>query len=223
MTNERPAPASPQLRFVLYILVYSLPVFIIIAGCGLLLVRSLVPSLGGVGASVVAGLIVLTVVAFYIRAHRRLRARERVVIARPVEEVFRRIATECFATRAEVIARAVPPGTSFTVEQTSAGPVGVGTTGHELIELDGQRGEWFYLVTAYDPPRCFTLTLTLPPAPVQLHIRYDLAPVLGGTQLTVTSDFAPLGQWRFFTPYYSRRYEGYIRGRAARWKEFLEA
>ncbi len=223
MTDERPSPASPPLRFVLQSLLYNLRILIIVGGLSLFLIRFLVPVLGGVGAAAVAGLLLLGVVAFYVRAHWRLRARERVVIARPVEEVFRRIATEFFSTRAQGIARVVPPGTPYTVEQTSAGPVGVGTTGHELIELNGQRSEWFFLVTAYDPPRRFARTATPPRASAHIHVRYDLAPVPGGTQLTATSDFAPLGLWRLFTPFYYRRYGGYIRGRAARWKEFLEA
>ncbi len=222
MSNTNQAPAPP-LRSVLYVLIYSLGILLFIGGTSLLLVRSLVPVFGVVGAALVDGVVLAGVVAFYMRSHRRMRARERVVIARPVEEVFRRIATECFVTRAQVIARTVPPGTPFTVEQTSAEPVGVGTTGHELIELNGQRSEWFYLVTAYDPPRRFTSIATLPSAPVQLHIRYDLTSVPGGTQLTATSDFVPLGLWRLFTPFYYRRYGAYTRGRAARLKEFLEA
>jgi hypothetical protein len=222
MSNINPAPAPP-LRFVLHVLIYSVWILIIVGGLSLFLIRSLVPVLGGVGAAVVGGVVLAGIVALYVRAHRRLRTRERIIVARPVAEVFHQLATEFFTTRAQSIARHTPPGTAFTVEQTSAGPFGVGTTGHEVVELNGQRSEWFYHVTVYDPPRTFARTATSPQAPMQLHSRYDLTPVPGGTQLTMTSDFAPRGLWRLFTPFYARYYSGYIRGGAGRLKELLEA
>jgi hypothetical protein len=226
MSSERSAQSSPQrapLRSALYVLLYSVLGFIILVGVGTLCARSLTPVVGGPGAVGIAGLLVVAVAALYIWAYRRARVRETVIIQRPVEEVFRRLATEFFASRAAAIAHVAPPGTTITVEQTSAGPLGVGTTGHEVVEANGRRGEWFYLVTAYDPPHRFARTAHPVQAIVQIHTRYDFAPAPGGTRLIITSDFALRGSWRLFTPFYVGVFQRYLQGGTAQLKEFLEA
>jgi hypothetical protein len=211
------------LHWALYYLLYSVVGLVIVVGLGVLCARSLGPVGGGPGAVGITGLAVLGVAALYVWAYRRARVREEVIIQRPVAEVFRRLATEFFATRAAVVAGAVPPGTTVVVEQTSAGPLGDGTTGHEVVELNGQRGEWFYCITAYDPPHRFARTARTPRSTVEIHSRYDFTPVPGGTRVTVTSDFTLRGPWRIFTPFYIGTFQRYLQNSAPRLKAYLEA
>src|SRR5690349_2587755 len=118
MSSERPAQPSPprvSLRWAAYALFYSVCGLVLVVGMGTLCARSLAPVVGGPGAAGIAGGVVLVVAAIYIWAYRQARVQEMVIIARPVEEVFRRLATEFFTSRAAAIARIAPPGTTITV------------------------------------------------------------------------------------------------------------
>jgi hypothetical protein len=147
---------------VVHVLIYSLWALLIVGGLVLLLARSLVPMLGGVGAALTAGGVLLVAAFLYIRAYRRARLHEQTIIARPVEEVFQCLATEFFATRAARMPEAAPPGTAVRVEQTSIGPLGVGTTGREVITRGDQQSTWTFLVSIYEPPRRFAVVVSAP-------------------------------------------------------------
>src|SRR6476659_7358379 len=93
---ERVKRAGPPWRFILHVLLYNLRIFLILGAVAIVGVVYLAKSVGGPAALGAMGLIVLVGLALYGRAYRRAAVRDTIVTRRPVEDVFRLMATEFF-------------------------------------------------------------------------------------------------------------------------------
>src|SRR5262245_11065551 len=71
-------------------------------------------------------------------------------------------------------------------QQTSAGPMGIGTTGINVRKAMGREIESGWEVTAYMPGQYYAIKSTS--GPVGFEISYTLQPVAGGTYLQVKFD-----------------------------------
>ena len=119
-----------------------------------------------------------------------LHVEKRIVIERPVEEVF------AFVTDISQMPRwAVGIDDA---RQTSPGPVGVGTTAVQTVELLGQHLRLTCEVKEYDPPHTYVLATRMGPFP--FVGRSSLRPLDGGTELISTTDGQPRGLFSLMEP-----------------------
>jgi ligand-binding SRPBCC domain-containing protein len=103
------------------------------------------------------------------------RIEESVKIKRPVEEVF------AFTTEAKSWPRW--QATILEAEQTSPGPVNVGTAFKGVIHMMGGRMKWTAVATEYEPPRRFGKEITSGPVTTKQHNTYE--PAEAGTRFTI--------------------------------------
>ena len=89
-----------------------------------------------------------------------------------------------------------PRWSSSTIESrvTSLGPIGVGSTAHEVSRSLGRRIEVDTEVVAFEPDRLLGVLVTGGPFPLNATFRVD--PVDDGCQVTVTFDAQPRGPLR---------------------------
>jgi carbon monoxide dehydrogenase subunit G len=76
-------------------------------------------------------------------------------------------------------------------EQTSAGPLGKGTTGQTVQKFMGREMKSDLLVTTFDPPKRFGAKTTS--GPVQFEVMCTLEEMGGGTHMTVHMEGEPGG------------------------------
>jgi carbon monoxide dehydrogenase subunit G len=76
-------------------------------------------------------------------------------------------------------------------EQTSQGPIGVGTTGQTVQKFMGREMKSDMLVTTYEPPKRFGAKTTS--GPVQFEVMCTLEEMGGGTHVTVHMEGEPGG------------------------------
>jgi hypothetical protein len=127
-------------------------------------------------------------------------AQSSIVIARPVEDVFQFIAVDFFKNypkwSPEVEA----------LEQTSAGPIKVGTTGRQVRRDQGRRTESTFRVTRYEPERCFSCGgISQPP----FRVIYNFEPLDQVTKITFTFQLLKID---FFMRPFEKLIEVAIRG-----------
>ena len=128
-----------------------------------------------------------------------MRVRSRITINHPIEKVFALTANldqsrgwEAHPEKEERVTYHVLglpihaiqqlPGL-VTIQRTSAGPLGVGTTFVQITTLRGISTEDLIEITEYEPPRVVTFTQA---NPVRGEIRWVFNAVEGGTKVTVT-------------------------------------
>jgi uncharacterized protein YndB with AHSA1/START domain len=137
-----------------------------------------------------------------------------VVIDRPIEEVF------AFATDPENAS--LWQSTSLGTEQTSEGPLGVGTTFRDTSKFLGRRIESTYEVTENDPPHRQCMRITSRPIPGSGC--YALEPTDdGSTRFTQTFEAEAGGFFRLAEPLVGRAIRRQIEADMATLKHLLEA
>jgi uncharacterized protein YndB with AHSA1/START domain len=135
------------------------------------------------------------------------------VINRPVDKVF--------AYMADV--RNWPQWYSGMLEgeQTSKGPVGVGTTSQGVSQFLGRRMDWTAEVTKYEPNRKFELKITSGPMSIEQSLTFE--PVEGGTRFTLVGEGETGGFFRLAEPVVNRMQRRQMEGDLANLKDILEA
>ena len=132
------------------------------------------------------------------------------IIHRPVEEVFKFVATDYFENRAKWAPES-------PIEKTSEGPMSVGTTGRSVApDINGNEVETIFIVTEYDPPRKVAMRststftsearkvthsdkdLTTPSTETESSI--TLQPVSRGTNATFRCTWRYVGVSRIYGP-----------------------
>lgn len=115
------------------------------------------------------------------------------VINRSVEEVFKYVAMGFF----ENYSKWEP--TVLELEKTSQDPVGVGTTGRQVMNVNSERrlAESTFRVTNYDPNRKFSVTSTGKP---YFKTSYTFEPVDSSTKVTYAFEFGIDGVAKLFEP-----------------------
>lgn len=106
-------------------------------------------------------------------------------------------------------------------EQTSEGPVGVGTTFRGMSEFLGRRAEWTSEVTKYEPNRRFAQTITW--GPMSIEQSSTLEPVEGGTKYTQVGEAETGGFFRMADPLVNRMMQRQLEANLAKLKDILEA
>jgi len=118
------------------------------------------------------------------------RIEESIVIKRPVDKVF--------AYAADV--KSWPKWRSIIVaaEQTSQGPLGVGTTFKGVVHMMGLNMKWTAKVTEYEPNRKCTMNYTSGSMSYNEYVTFDS--IEGGTKTTVVLDTKVGGFAKLFSP-----------------------
>ena len=136
-----------------------------------------------------------------------------VVVDRPIEEVF------AFATEPEN--EPLWQSTSLETEQTSGGPVGVGTTFRNTSKFLGRRIDSTYEVTENEPPRRQCVRVTSGPIPGSGCYLFE--PAEGGTRFTQRFEAEIGGFFRLAEPLVGRAIRRQMDVDMATLKDLLEA
>jgi uncharacterized protein YndB with AHSA1/START domain len=114
-----------------------------------------------------------------------------ILIDRPLDEVFRFVSTDFFRNYPKWSPEVVE------LEQTSDGPIGVGTTGRQVRLDEGRRFEATFRVTEFEPPRAIAFASTSGP---RFRASYRFEPVRERTRVTFTFDLRLEGASRLLNP-----------------------
>jgi uncharacterized protein YndB with AHSA1/START domain len=136
-----------------------------------------------------------------------------ITINRPIEEVFAFTSNHEneFLWRTELL----------EMEQTSEGPIGVGTTYREVMQFLGRRIEATGEITKYEPNNMIAMRTTSGPLPFELTGTYQT--VEGGTKLTFEVEAEVGGFFRFAEPLVARMGKRQMETQLANIKDLLEA
>jgi len=118
------------------------------------------------------------------------RIEESVEIKRPVDKVF------AFTTDAKSWPKW--QSTIPEAEQTSQGPVGVGTTFKGTLHMMGLSMKWTAKATEYEPNKKFGKTITCGSLTNEQHNTYD--PIEGGTKFTIVYNMKIGGLMKLISP-----------------------
>ena len=118
------------------------------------------------------------------------RIEESVEIKRPVDKVF------AFTTDAKSWPKW--QSTFPEAEQTSQGPVGVGTTFKGTLHMMGLSMKWTAKATEYEPNKKFGKTITCGSLTNEQHNTYD--PIEGGTKFTIVYNMKIGGLMKLISP-----------------------
>jgi len=118
------------------------------------------------------------------------RIEESVEIKRPVDKVF------AFTTDA----KSWPKWHPFIPEseQTSQGPIGVGTTFKGVNRMMGLSMKWTAKATEYEPNKKFGKTITCGSMIIEDHLTFN--PIETGTRFTMAYDIKVGGFMKLFSP-----------------------
>ena len=105
-------------------------------------------------------------------------------------------------------------------EQTSEGPMGVGTTLRGVSQFLGLRGEWTSEVTEYEPNRKWGQKIAQGPMSVEQSCTME--PVEGGTRLTWGGEGEYGGFFRLAEPILVRMFQRQLETILANLKDILE-
>ena len=115
---------------------------------------------------------------------------ESIDIKRPVDKVFAyTIDANSWSKWQSIIPEA---------EQTSQGPVDVGTTTKGTLHMMGFSMKWSGKATEYEPNRKFGKNIICGPITNEQHNTYN--PIEGGTRFTIVYDMKVGGFFRLFSP-----------------------
>ena len=120
----------------------------------------------------------------------------------------------------------IPRGTDWQselveVQQTSSGPVGIGTTIREVRRLLGRNLETDFTVTDFEPDHKLGFKSTSGPIPMRGH--YSLEGVGDGAKVTLTVEAELTGVFRMTEPLVVHSAKKQMDADIARLKEILEA
>ncbi len=118
------------------------------------------------------------------------RIEESVEIKQPADKVF------AFTTEAKSWPKW--QSTFPYAEQTSQGPVGVGTTFSGAIRMMGLALKWTSTAIEYEPNKKFGKNISSGPVTIEQHNTY--APIEGGTRFTIVYDMKVGGLMKLFSP-----------------------
>ena len=118
------------------------------------------------------------------------RIEESVEIKRPADKVF------AYTTDAKSWPKW--QSTIPEAEQTSQGPVGVGTTFKGTIHMMGLSMKWTAKATEYEPNKKFGKTITCGSLTNEQHNTYD--PIEGGTRFTIVYNMKIGGLMKLISP-----------------------
>ncbi len=107
------------------------------------------------------------------------------------------------------------------VQQTSNGPVGIGTTIREVRRLMGRNMETSFAVTEYEPDHRLGFKSTS--GPIQMRAYYSLDGSGDGTKVTMTVEADLTGVFRMTEPMVVHGAKRQMDADIARLKEILEA
>jgi uncharacterized membrane protein len=141
------------------------------------------------------------------------RIEERVDIKRPADSVF------AYTTDAKMWPKW--QSTIREAEQTSPGPVGVGTTFKGVIRMMGLSMKWTARATEYEANRWFGKTIACGSITNEQHNTYE--PVDGGTRFTIVYDMKLGGPMRLFSPMIISSMRGGLKKALGNLKSLLEA
>ncbi len=136
-----------------------------------------------------------------------------IVIERPIGDVF------AFATDTDKVALWAGPVTE--AEQTSEGPVGVGTTWTQVNQLLGRRFESIYEVTEYEPNSKYSAKSVSGPVPIEEHLSFE--EVEGGTRVNLGAEVDAAGFFKLATPILTRIISRQVESDVGTLKDLLEA
>ena len=136
-----------------------------------------------------------------------------VTVDRPVEEVWAFLSDFGNTTR---WSRGV-----LAARQTSAGPLGAGSTLQTVVKAFGRRRTADYLVTEYEPNHAFAFEVTS--GPMTSRARYSVEPAGAGTRLTASGEAEVTGLYRLLAPLLVRTLERHRPDDLATLKRILEA
>lgn len=114
-----------------------------------------------------------------------------VVIERPIDELW--------AVFLDLFNAPSLPGSSFSVRQTSPGPMGLGSTIRARRMFLGFESVLIQRITEWDPPHAMTATMEGRPFRSAVD-RWTLEPIAGGTKLTETLDMELVPALRLIWP-----------------------
>jgi len=135
------------------------------------------------------------------------------VINRPIEEVFAYVKEVTNWPQWNSMLR--------EGEQTSEGPLGVGTTFRGVSEFLGRRMEWTSEVTEYAPNRKLEQKVTSGPMSIEQSLTFE--PVEGGTRFTIVGEGEFGGFFRLAEAVVNRRSRKQMEASLAKLKDILEA
>lgn len=136
-----------------------------------------------------------------------------IVIKRPVKEVF------SYVTDAGNLSSWMSE--LAEAEQSSEGPVGVGTTISAVANLMGRRIENVQQVTEYEPNRKFAIKSTS--GPVENEDKFTFESISGGTKVTRKTEGEMGGFFRMAEPLVVRMLNRQFENNFANLKDLLEA
>ena len=105
-------------------------------------------------------------------------------------------------------------------EQTSEGPVGLGTTYRGSYEVLGKTMDWTSEITEYEPNRKVVQEISM--GPTKMTMGWLLEPVGGGTGFTISSEGYLGGLAKLAGPVLERTMKEQTEGNLARLKALLE-
>ncbi len=111
-------------------------------------------------------------------------------IKRPVEDVFAVLSNPENSPKWS--------SSSLEAEQTSPGPIGVGTTARSVGKFLGRRIESESEITEFEPNRKFAVQSKSGPFPFQASMNFE--PIEGGTRVNVTFVAEPGGFFKLAEP-----------------------
>jgi uncharacterized protein YndB with AHSA1/START domain len=111
-------------------------------------------------------------------------------IKRPVEDVFAVLSDFSNGSRWSA-------GQAEPAVKTSDGPIGVGTTWHDVSKIVGRRFESDIEFTEFEPDRRIVFTMT---KPFPITSTVTLEPVVGGTRVSQTIQAEPGGFFKLAEP-----------------------
>ena len=136
-----------------------------------------------------------------------------VMIGRPVEEVF------AYVLELEQNGPSWAPDLE-SVEQTSEGPVGAGTTFRQVQNVMGKRRDTSLEFTAVEPNRSIEARAMLGPIAPRARVTFEQSD--GQTRVTVKGEANPRGAMKLLTPLVKRQGQRMWDARLAQLKRVLE-
>jgi uncharacterized protein YndB with AHSA1/START domain len=136
-----------------------------------------------------------------------------ILIDRPVEEVF--------AYVVDPNNTAQWAGPVVEAKKTSEGPVGLGTTSSRVTQFLGRNMEATYEITEYEPNRYYADKMTSGPVPITSRI--SVAPVDGGTKVTIAGEIEAAGFFKLAEPIFTRMAKRQVATDVQTLKDLLEA
>lgn len=106
-------------------------------------------------------------------------------------------------------------------EQTSEGPIGVGTTFREVRKLMGRRLESASQITAYKVNQTYAIKTTSGPISYEATMTFES--VDGSTRIKVVAELEPGGIFKLVEPIFRRVVQKQIEGHLSNLKDLMEA